>query len=415
VTRAFAIDVAIGLLLATITGAASFERSGRIHPVAFQYVAGGFETSDIWFDADLPKMACLMSDRQAGQHSITTEHPLISLLAYAPTRAVRAIAGTGKAVAIRVVVAIASATWAAMLFTLLRVIGCRAIDAALFTLLGIVSAAGMFWMAVPESFLPGAITLLLPLWAAVRARRESSIALASAASLSVTITNWIAGLALAATALPRRRAVQVSANALVIVSALWFVQSWLFPENVYFLGSSRAIELAHNERPQPLQALVVMLSHSMVMPSLGAMADARWRGLTVQSASPAHDGAVAVIAVILWAAVLIAGARSFGSGPAPRAFRIVCLVTLAAQSLHLVFGKETFLYVPHIMTLLIVVAAHGVFGRFRTAILAMAMALIVAAGVNNWRQFGAAAAFVQNIGDEAAGAGATFEIAGACQ
>ena len=65
-------------------------------------------------------------------------------------------------------------------------------------MLGLGSAGAVFWLTVPESYGLGSITLMLPLalLAAGAWRRIPAgwWVAASAASLSITVTNWMSGL-----------------------------------------------------------------------------------------------------------------------------------------------------------------------------------------------------------------------------
>lgn len=417
-TRTIVIDLAIGVLLAVGIGAVSWQRSAAIDQVVFRYEAGGANTSDVWFDADLPKMMCLSTDRLAGQHSVTSEHPLISLLTFAPIRLAGAIGGATPLSAIRGIVAIESAIWIGALFALMRMSGAALIESTVFAILAAVSAAATFWTVVPEAFLPGAITLIIPLLIAARWQhrrfRDAILVCASAATLAVTVTNWIGGLALAFAAYPWRRAAQVSANALMVVSVLWLTQSLVFPENVYFLGSNRALELLHNKRPDPLEAAVVMVSHAMVMPQISVVEDPHWRGLTVQSASIGSSGWLGVLGAVLWAVLLLAGAVRIAAHPAGPVFRFVLFVSLAAQGMFLIFGTESFLYVMPATTLLIIVASCGATGTYRAGVVAVAGMLIVVAALNNARPFAFATEVVSGIGRAASAADQKIETAGRC-
>lgn len=418
-TRGLRFDVAIAILLALAVGTWSYQRSGLLHPVLYQYQSGALETHDIWFDADIPKMSCLMTDRIAGQHAVTSEHPLISLLTFVPFQAIRVTTGAGKITSLRVLVALLAGAWIAMLFATLRALGRPRVDAALFALLASASAAAVFWTAVPEAFLIGAITLLAPVWLVARQPdrpvRDATFALVSAVSLSATVTNWISGLAATATAVPYRRALQISANALMIVSLLWFLQSWIFPENVYFLGSGRALELLNEERwPAPLEVMRVLLAHAMVMPNIGSMREPAWRALTVQGSATSiatPGGAV----LMVWLTVLAIGALHLARNRSARSVGIVLGAAMAVQVVvHFVVGKESFLYVMHTMTLLIVAASFAAAGRGRVPVLAAVTAIAVTAGAINARQFDTAATMVEEIGREAAATGAVFEMAGEC-
>jgi hypothetical protein len=84
-------------------------------------------------------------------------------------------------------------------------------------------------------------------------------------------------------------------------------------------------------------------------------------------------------------------------------------------ALHLVIGKESFLYAMHIAPLLIAVAACGTLGRQRVVVLVMAASLVMTAGVNNWRQFERAVESVNAIAEDASAKGAVFQPADECE
>jgi hypothetical protein len=73
---------------------------------------------------------------------------------------------------------------------------------------------------------------------------------------------------------------------------------------------------------------------------------------------------------------------------APRPLAIVLGGTLAGQSmLHAVYGEESFLYTLQTVPVLIVAASFAVQTRARRVAIALAAIFIVAAGMNNGRQF----------------------------
>jgi hypothetical protein len=72
--------------------------------------------------------------------------------------------------------------------------------------------------------------------------------LASAASLRITVTNWMAGLAAAWRGLGWRRTIGVSVGALAMVTVLWGVQRLYFPTIQFFVSEEEGTypPRAHN-------------------------------------------------------------------------------------------------------------------------------------------------------------------------
>jgi len=63
--------------------------------------------------------------------------------------------------AVRIVIAAVALVQLAV--HLLRLIGCRQFDAALFSILAATSAAAMFWFVIPETYSFGSLSILLAL------------------------------------------------------------------------------------------------------------------------------------------------------------------------------------------------------------------------------------------------------------
>lgn len=148
------------------------------------------EMTDVWFDADAPRVATSLGDRWSEKHRRAQVHPRFPLLTV-PSYALQAL-GLTRARAVSVLVGAAAFSWP--------------VAAALFTGLGLASAACVFWLAVPESFAFGSATVMCGLMPAALAGRlpvrERWTTVASAFSLSVTTPNWTAGLLAAAASHP---------------------------------------------------------------------------------------------------------------------------------------------------------------------------------------------------------------------
>jgi hypothetical protein len=423
-----ATDFLIAGLLAMAVAGAALQRSSSLHPVLYQYEAAGVRTSDLWFDADIPRAVCLATNPRAPQHQATSRHPLISAAMAASAAGVQAVPSDHVVTTMRRIAALHGALWILVVYLCLRLIGCVALDAVIFSGLAAVSAAGVFWTAVPEVHTLGAITLLLPLCLVARARsrsraRDGLLIAVSGASLSITLTNWMSGLAAAYAERGWRQALQASFNALVVVSLLWIAQSWWFPSNEYFLGGRSAVG-EQLGRPSLLDAFVdgvsvvpAFFANAMVMPPIEMTELARGaRQLTVQASWPWSSGLPGLVAVGLWLGVLGYGARQLLRETTKPALKLVLLVCVAGQFvLHLFFGDETFLYAMQFVPLLIAAAAFATFGARRPLVRMVTIALIVLAGINNLQQFELAAAQVDSFGRALAERGAVLQAAVNCQ
>lgn len=388
------IDVIVAAALAMAVIAAARYRSAFVPDELYQYGIRGHVLTDMWFDADLPRYFCVSTDRLAEQFAVTTEHPLMPLLTYLPVATVEAATGAGHIDSIRWVIAAEAGLLIAACFLLLRMMRCAVFDAAVFAALAAVSAAGLAWSMVANLHLAAALTLMLPLLlAAARARRwpvpDVAYLFASACSLSATITNCIWGIL--ATLLDRRpaAALQITANAFLLVSALWVALSLVFPAQVYFPDRERTGEKAfQTAAPRPAEAVISLIAHTTVMPDIHAYVEPDGsQDLSVQGSWPGSSGALGLAATLLWLLLLAIGVREAARATHVTPFRLLLLALLGGQlALHAVFGRETFLFSIQWLPALIALAAYGSLGPPRRIVRTIACALLVTAAISNWRQ-----------------------------
>jgi len=395
------LDVAVALLLALAAGVASYHGAQRVDPALLEISAG-----DVWFDADAPRVYANMTAR-GSDHYRTKVHPLFSLLTYTPVAGLRSGLGIGPATAVRLLVAAVAAAWLAVVFTLLRLIGCRRLDAVLFSALAACSASALFWFVVPEAYGFGSLSILLALTVVALAERRQlgmlTYTCASAMTLSFTITNWMAGIIATAVQHPWRRALQITVNAFCIVVALWVVQKAFFPSAQFFLGDTE--EERYVLRPDsggPLEVAQAFFLHSLVMPSITPMPRAKatdWPMMRVQPSAPGSAGPYGQIGVVLWVILLNLGVWALFRSEGHGRFRLALALTLLGQlSLHVVYGRETFLYALHFGPLLVLVAALATLTWMRPLACVAAAVLLCAALVNNVQQFRIATAFLRTHG-----------------
>jgi hypothetical protein len=343
--------------------------------------------NDVWFEADMPVVSDTMLHRWS-DHARNAHHPLFALMTTTPTYALRPILPARARVAF--VVAFVALVWGAVVYLLMRALTDSVIDAMTFSVLTFVSAASIFWLPAAETYALGSASLLVPVallaWDSRRKMPDWCYVAASAASLSVTTTNWVSGVTAPMVARSSRAAIQIIANALVIVVVFWIVQVLVIPSVPFFLSADPGRRFIFPDSAGgPFTTATALLFHSIVMPSLGMVMESHWgQRLTVQSSALGSSGLLGTAATVLWLVLLIAGlvatlARSRSSLP-----HRALLATLGSQLiLYGGYGEETFLYALHVAPLLVACASASTATRARRPLLCLAWVLIVLLAVNN--------------------------------
>jgi hypothetical protein len=390
-------DAAIVLVLLIGGFAGSLLAQGQIDRRIYTRAAG----EEVYFNADVPRVYENMTDRSS-DHFRTKVHPLFLIVSYPPVVALNKLLHIELARAVQLTIACVAGLWLALFYCVLRVSGARMVDAIVFTLLLCSSGATIAWLAVPETYLFGSISLLVPLLlVAVSYHRKvgwKTFVAASAFSFSMTVTNWMAGIVAAFVSLPRRRAIRVTIYAFYAVVTVWGVQQAIFKDTPFFLDPS--VERHVMLRPEwggPANNLRSMLTHAMVLPEVGSMRlpgnpGAVDRGdydiLTLQLSAPGSATAFGKPAVGLWIALLVVGAIGLIVAQPQGRFRLLLGALVVGQlTLHTIYGEEAFLYALHYVPLLVLMAAWGARTRARPIVLGIACLLIGLAAYNNVRQF----------------------------
>jgi hypothetical protein len=359
------------------------------------------ELHSVWFEADIGQFVKDMTSA-SGHTDTSVLHPLLPLLTYVPTKVVREIAGLDPHAGVNVVVGMIAGLWFAVLFGVLRAMGCRRLDSVLLATLAGSSAAAMFWFGVPESAALGSLSLLfacglagttLPVWWHVAA---------NVFTLSTTVTNWMAAIASALARFRVQRVLAIALTALGVVVVMAVVQRRLLGRDL-FLSS---LEHAHHyvfddDALGPGAILRSIVYHTMVMPDFDVVdryQRSGWPILVTQAAAPGSASPWGVAAAVLWTGLLGIGAWGAARGRVRRPFVVALALTLIGQTvLHLAWGDETFLFSLHFLPLWIMVAACATLTPARRVALAMMAALVVCAGINNAGQFRRARATVERI------------------
>lgn len=116
-------DTLVAAALALLAALGSYAVSGTFDPIACDE-----QTGDVFFGADTPRVFANMTDRRSNYFR-TTVHPLLPLVVFPPVRFLHTVGQLESISAARAFVAVAAGLWVALLFVLLRRIGCRRVDA----------------------------------------------------------------------------------------------------------------------------------------------------------------------------------------------------------------------------------------------------------------------------------------------
>jgi len=348
---------------------------------------------DVWFEADVDRVYDDMTDRGAN-HYRTTVHPIFPLLTYPVVHASQKLLHTDKISAVRGVIAATAGVWLTLFYALLRALRCRRMDAVLFALVAAATSGALFWVAIPETYEFGSLTIVGVLFLAAMAERRAvpvwvDIA-AGAASMSILVTDFMVAVASFVSRYQLKRAIQIACNALVLVVLLWGLQKYFFKSAQFFMGQHDS-----TTPPEPRSvALVVIFLQSFVAPEIRTLPNELpgvWPVLTFQHAALAPLDFLKVTALVSWLCLLgFAGWVLVRLPQYPR-FRAMLALSIAGQIvLHLLYGGETFLYALDWLPLFITAAALATLTRWRPAVLAAAVAFAVTAGMHNSAQLRAA-------------------------
>jgi hypothetical protein len=398
--RSYVRTILVASLLFFAGAGLSLFLSARIDPRFFNN-----DAFDVWFEADLPRIFSNMTSTDT--YTRSDLHPLFELIVFPPTRIFTWL-GFSPETAVRCTLAAICGAWTSFLFLTLRAIGCRGLDALIFTMVGLSSASALFFFAVPETFLVGSITMMIALiWAAWDEAGRRSIfveVLVSAATLSVAVTNWMVGVLSTLYRRRTREALLITATALLAVVVLWSVQKSFFPNSPFFLTSTHDAERRDHmfcaEAVGLMHVAWSFFAHTVVMPAINITertGSGAWPILLTQASSPFSSGLIGNIALIAWIGLFIAGVAALLLLPMKPRLRLLLGSALLGQLLlHLIFGNETFLYSPHWLPILIAIAALATLTKWRVPVIAAALVLCGAAAVSNMSQFGESIAFLRN-------------------
>lgn len=348
---------------------------------------------NIWFQGDITRIYDNMTNRHAYGHYRANVHPLYSLITYPPTFLLKTVL-SNDALAIQIVTTSIALLWLTSLYAVLRLMGCIKLDAMIFTVLGASSSAALFWLHVPETYALSSITLMLALGISLLSQQKKlsdwSLIGMQMMTISITITNWMAGLIASFSHLPIKRAAKVACIAILAVVALWGIQKLIFPTSQFFVGNSEEGKYIFAPSIERLLAVSrTLFSHALIAPELNTngLNQHALPILSVQSSGIGSSGLMGWIASLIWFAILGIGSWTFFKHRLPIGFKLTLGLTLLGQfGLHSLYGEETFLYTLNFIPLLILLCAIATLSSLRKIVLVLSLLLIPLLLINNVNQ-----------------------------
>lgn len=351
--------------------------------------------SDAYFEADTARTFNIMTDRKSVLHYRSSVHPLVSLQTYIPTFIIKNM-GVSFPLAVKIVICFIASMWAIFLYFLFRVIGNNLIQSTLLTLLGLTSASGIFWLTIPESFALGSISIICTLLIAGTSHHkklgEKYFVFINIFSFSVTITNWMAGIATTLATHKIKQTIKICFISLLIIISLWGIQKQIFPHTTFFIGSNEESRyLFFPDLIRIKSTFINFLSHTVIAPEIKITSKTTsngWPMLSFLNSSIAPNNLLAFSANVIWLTILAISAIAVQFMKDYKALRFTIYATILGQLLlHLFYGEELFLYSLHFLPLLLAVISLSLKTAASKIVLPLVILIIPLLYSNNLDKF----------------------------
>ena len=320
-----------------------------------------YQSFNIWFGADIPRILSNMVSPCAN-HYRTSVHPLFSLLTLAVTRPLLEL-GVSPRLAVAVVIAASAPLTGGLMLSTLQRIGLKLVDAALMVAVFASTAGFMFWWSVPETFPLGSLTIILPFWLlASGATNAKAWVITSAASLSITTTNWLSGLISTFLGHKPRKAITISLLAFLLVFGLSIVQRIYVPTATFFWrpfsvkSESSYMSIALNRIPA---RTIDFFVHPAIAPDSSFVVDNKTISfLDASNLKPSALIGVRAVAAGVWGILLLAGLiallrRGTNSGKTNTPFSAISIFLASQYFMHMIYGDSPFLYSAHFIPVMV--------------------------------------------------------------
>jgi len=383
-------DFVVALFIFILAAVGSYHDNLRLNMKALS-------VPNVWYQGDIGRVYSNMTDRKSN-HYRTKVHPIFSL-ATNPVVFALSKAGLSQEVAVRSVVASAAGVVLVLLYCTLRLLNLQTLESLLFSVLASVSASSIFWSPVPETHLFGTSTILAVLIFTILSQQRTFApgwyVGISALSLSMTVTNWMSGVAATFANQSLHKTIRITIDAFVVVTILWAVQHAIYPTSEFFLLSPEERHFVFSrDAGSVLSKSIIFFINTIVMPGTQLLTQPEGAPLfSIQHVSIDFTNLLYLAMAIGWIVMLALGLWALWKDPANTKFKSVILFVLAGQYLlHMVYGDETFLFSMNWMPLLIIVAAFGLTSPYRKWVIALTIVNIIGIGYNNVHQFNSVAA-----------------------
>lgn len=350
--------------------------------------------SNMWFQADTFRYFYTFLSRGA-DHYRTSVHPLFALITNLPTFLFLKIGFTPKS-AVILTCSLYSGLWSAMLFMVLRAIHYAIIDSIILTALACSTASFIFFRLIPETFVMGSLTLLIAFYIHLVAQEKTIhrfyYLLANVVSISVTITNWMAGIITTVLNNSIKNTYEILKSSLLLAVILSAIQHFIYPSSRFFLFiRSEAQYMFMEESGTLLNKLTVFFFHTIITPHIENRENLYAPGYPLFSVqlSPVELGVTLTgLLSVLWIVLLINGFRHSFKYFNKKTLLFLLLIIGGQLLLHSIYGDETFLYSMHWMPFLVIVAgAPLIHTQKRLYYRALLIAFTLGLFVNNYMQF----------------------------
>lgn len=371
---------------------------------------------DAWFDAD-PVRSFEDITQRTSLLFRSALHPLFGILARAPYLALTALFPVSGVSAVQLELALVGAGVLVAFGALVRTLEVRWLDTVLLTALVAASAPFVFFAAIPETFVFGAFTTLVALVIVLRAgdRPRSDLSRGAALTLACAATATNVMTPLAALMVLRRPAswLRSALVGLALLGVFTVAESRMFPlANSWVKQVAEGMVAGRERRDAVVSGDLIpkhdlaqlgtvvrsFFAHSTVLPPpiVGrqapvalTLAPSPLPTFWVQGAAISSHSALGMAALAAWITLASLAVVTWIRGPRRRGDAILALAVTFQLALHLVIGRETFLYALHFQPLLVAwVGSAATRGRARPWALALTFAAATLGGTSNFGAFG---------------------------
>jgi hypothetical protein len=391
-SRAFAVDAALAVVAGLVTAGFAIWLHLRLN---FDVMCRSY---DVWFDSDPARMIGSLQSRWSGEHARSNLHPLWSIGITTPFVVLFKLSILDIRETVTAYVAFCGAIFGGSIFAALRLLQLGRLDSFLLVALCLSTTTSWLWLGFPELFVLGGASVVVPLiWLVVPRGRHDvwSAPLQSVVSLSITITNWTAGLYAALLGLGWRQALQASMVAFTICGVGAFLQYFFFPASGSFFNVWTEKNETYGVTGTLLQHLSAFFLTTIAGPAPELM-DVAAKGMhyaldgTGDRASrfqfsPPTNSPMGIATLVLWGILAVRGlVIAARGGVEPKVvFFVVGMIAFNA-ALHAAYGIETFLYAPHFLPLFIFVVAWSLLSlNGATAVRMSIVAAVIVGMIHN--------------------------------